>query len=346
MAKHNITPPDLNECKSYEAYKRELRAWSAVTDLAKSKQGNYIALSLPNKSKFGNDLREKVFESLSETVLVSDTGLTALIEFLDGELGKNAVDDIIEKWDEFENCRKKENQTLEDFLSDFEMKYNRVKSSGTNLPEEVLAFMLMKRAGLTQLEKMLILSRIDLEKKDQLFKAVKLNMTNFLGKRVKEGTSNDLKLEPTFLAQHEDCLAAAGYFRGRAQTMPFKGKSKPYQSQGNKGFHGNNNKQAQSRNVNPPGKEGKPLLCSACGSYRHLIKQCPDSYENRPKGTYVAEEIDDNAQMEKDVQRFVLFTSDNDEMSTFTSEALNCAALDTCCTTSVAGNKWLNIYMR
>jgi hypothetical protein len=96
MAKYNITPPDLNECKSYEAYKRDLSAWAAVTELAKNKQGNYVVLSLPNKSKFGNDIKERAFESLSEDELRSDDGLKLLLKFLDKELGKNAVDDIIE----------------------------------------------------------------------------------------------------------------------------------------------------------------------------------------------------------------------------------------------------------
>ena len=49
---------------------------------------------------------------------------------------------------------------------DFETKYNRVKATGTVMPEEILAYMLMKRAGLLHIEKMLILSRIDIEKKD------------------------------------------------------------------------------------------------------------------------------------------------------------------------------------
>lgn len=58
MAKYNVTPPDLNESKTYEAYKREVNAWDAVTDLGAAKRGNIVALSLPNKSKFGNDIRE------------------------------------------------------------------------------------------------------------------------------------------------------------------------------------------------------------------------------------------------------------------------------------------------
>ncbi len=35
------------------------------------------------------------------------------------------------------------------------------------------------------------------------------------------------------------------------------------------------------RNVNPKGPDGKTLLSNACGSFRHLVAACPDSWENR-----------------------------------------------------------------
>ena len=34
------------------------------------------------------------------------------------------------------------------------------------------------------------------------------------------------------------------------------------------------------KKLNPLGSDGKILLCYSCGSYRHLIAECPDSWEN------------------------------------------------------------------
>ena len=34
MARDNITRPDIKDCKSYEAYKRELSVWATVTNQA------------------------------------------------------------------------------------------------------------------------------------------------------------------------------------------------------------------------------------------------------------------------------------------------------------------------
>ena len=48
---------------------------------------------------------------------------------------------------------------------------------------------------------------------------------------------------------------------------------------------------------------------------------------------------------EKESVNCTVLCSDNkEEMSNFTAEALNMAALDTCCTSSVAGEEWLKIY--
>ena len=184
-SKIGVTPPDLNDCKTYEIYKRELQAWKSVTDLAAAKQGNIVVLSLPNKSKFGNDLRERVFDNISAAELAGDTGLAKVIKFLDKELGKSAVDNAIEKWDDFDNCKKEDNQTLEDFINEFEARLNRVKATGVTIPGEILAYVLMKRAGLSNLERMLALSRVDISDETNMYRNVKVHMINILGKCTK-----------------------------------------------------------------------------------------------------------------------------------------------------------------
>ena len=52
-----------------------MSAWASVTELTSKKQGNFVVLSLLNKSKFGNDLRESVFENLGPQVLSEENGL-------------------------------------------------------------------------------------------------------------------------------------------------------------------------------------------------------------------------------------------------------------------------------
>ena len=35
-----------------------------------------------------------------------------------------------------------------------------------------------------------------------------------------------------------------------------------------------------TKKLNPLGTDGKLLLCNSCGSYRHLVAECQDSWEN------------------------------------------------------------------
>ena len=102
---------------------------------------------------------------------------------------------------------------------------------------------------------------------------------------------------------------------------------------GKHGDQGQNSEQpSKKRKTNPKGSDGKTLLCVACGSFRHLLKECPDSYENQ------------EVHLTGEEEKVVLFTQDESELSKFTREAVNCATLDTLCSKTVAGEKWFNIY--
>ena len=135
------------------------------------------------------------------------------------------------------------------------------------------------------------------------------------------------------------------------------------------------------RSTNPLDNDGEPLKCLCCESIRHMISQCPHAYENqkeKPKGEYkkgkkvikrevhytVVEDSEqdtgedsDNYQLAyqdqqqgcqttKNVSRIVMFTDNKSELNRFTSECLNHGALDTCCTSCVAGAAWVNIYLK
>ena len=142
------------------------------------------------------------------------------------------------------------------------------------------------------------------------------------------------------------------------QTQPRQGTSRPYQSQ-------------QERR------------CNFCRSRNHLIKECYQykkmqaEYLNKRKfsGYQVhmttseqGEQPEENSEND-DLNFNELNLQDNNadsqynfsdhpgsiclsdnmkdpELSRFTNEALNCAALDTCCSQTVAGKQWLKVYLR
>lgn len=44
------------------------------------------------------------------------------------------------------------------------------------------------------------------------------------------------------------------------------------------------------KNVNPTGNDGRTLICKSCGSFRHVIANCPDSWDNLAKVNIAEEE--------------------------------------------------------
>ena len=62
-------------------------------------------------------------------------------------------------------------------------------------------------------------------------------------------------------------------------------------------------------------------------------------------GSVTEGDSDEYEDAQDNVQK-VLFTNDKAELSRFTAESLCSAALDTCCTSSVSGEKWMEIYLQ
>ena len=57
------------------------------------------------------------------------------------------------------------------------------------------------------------------------------------------------------------------------------------------GYNRQTNGMSLIRKKNPVGSNGRPLTCRSCRSYRHLVRKCPDSWENMSKiNTSMAEE--------------------------------------------------------
>ena len=100
--------------------------------------------------------------------------------------------------------------------------------------------------------------------------------------------------------------------------------------------------------MNPTGQNRKVLTCKACGSYRHLLNDCPDSWENISKTNYI--ETDDRRTTENSTKPEpispVLFTGNNENnLSLLVKEARNCAVLGCACSSTVCGKKWSHCYL-
>ena len=222
------------------------------------------------------------------------------------------------------------------------------------LPSEILAFKLLKQAKLTNEERLLVLTGMDYNNRDQLYDQAKQSLRKFKGDQVNPISKNSetIKFDPTFLSQHKETLAAARYIphskfnKSRIRQNTTINNFNKKQSQQN--FNRRNFNFHSERRMNPTGQNGKVLTCIACGSYRHLLNECPDSWENISKTNYI--ETDDGRTIENDSDPEpispALFTGNNENnLSLLVKAARNPAVLDCACSGTVYEKKWLDCYL-
>ena len=208
-------------------------------------------------------------------------------------------------------------------------------------------------------------------------------LTNVFGLKNEEKSE---PLSDAFMAQHEEAFAAwtkrKSFQKGKQGNsyQNSQGNFKNTQGGYNQNYKGNNNfsqnqggnnfSQNQGGPINSKDAMGRILQCRNCMSIRHLQRECPynpknlntNRYQKTNRQAFVIEgensgteddipdhilkEIEAEREADNDTEKHIFFTTDENELSKFTAEALNASALDTCCSSSVTGMKWLKIYMQ
>ena len=209
-----VQPPDLRDVKSYDVYKSELRVWELITPVPEDKRGAVIAASLPNDCDLKRDLRSLVFEEIRSDELCSSRGLEKVIQVLDRELGKSEIDALVQHWDEFEEI-KRGDQNVEDFISSFDRAYRKVESDGSKIPSTQKAFMMLKRANVSKVQRMLVLSKMNLDDRDKLYENMCKELKVVMKNSPTPKEENDLP--------DEDVLTAAGYVYDPAKARRGRG---------------------------------------------------------------------------------------------------------------------------
>ena len=87
--------------------------------------------------------------------------------------------------------------------------------------------------------------------------------------------------------------------------------------------------------MNPVGTDGRTLTCKCCGTFRHLVANCPDTWENQPK-----------VNVTEDEHAFLFTGYNKDEIAMLGMDARNCAVLDIACSSTVCGKVWHDGYLK
>ena len=127
------------------------------------------------------------------------------------KLKKDDLADSWEKFNDFEEYKCENEQSISEYISKFDQKYNKIVKKGMKLPSEILAFKLLKRANLNHEEHLLVLTGMDYSKRNELYEQAKKSLKKFKGDQVSE-VKNDMKSIKT------DCLSEDVLYTGSSKN--------------------------------------------------------------------------------------------------------------------------------
>ena len=137
-------PPSFGDKETnYETWRNEIDIWCLVTEVKVEKQALAVALSLQGQAR-------AIALELDKAKLNDKDGMKFLLEALDKVFKRNEIDILYTQYSNFEKLERQKDQNISEYIVEFERQYNLMKSKAMALPEAVLAFKLLDKAGLDQ----------------------------------------------------------------------------------------------------------------------------------------------------------------------------------------------------
>lgn len=99
-----------------------------------------------------------------------------------------------------------------------------------------------------------------------------------------------------------------------------------------------------SRGTNPLDKFGRRTKCAICGSVFHWVKDCPHK-DDKTANVKLTEQSVGIDKVTEECNITLLSWESKTDNEIFVAESLGCAVIDTACTRTVCGQKWLDSYM-
>ena len=372
-------PPAMRDDLPYAEWKKELNIWSDFTDLDEKRQGGALFLTLTGKA------REAVLAGVTRDKIKSDKGITEIVTCLDELYLKDENQCAFTAYDDFTSYRRSHNMSIHDYIVEFNLKYNRIKTHDMKLPDAVLAYYLLKCANLS-------------EEQTNLCKATCADLTyKSMRSQIEKVTSavsdpdrsqphaefqpqfftyddyyqyeedydyNDRDEENVNEEQHDTYYAQPSRYRTRPPyTQQWPGRGRSQRAAG-----------PPRPRQNPPDEFGNPSRCNFCRSVYHWIDRCPDAprpsggprgrgfarpargrgahqsahFTTGDKPGFIWQESDHPGEQTSDLSdahNVVLLTDPSDDHPDLMSETIGYVIIDSGCTQTVCGNTWFKTYL-
>lgn len=348
-------PPKLSDESRYENWKTDVEIWCKLTDIPKKKQALAIHLSLCGRARIASS-------EIPVSDLEVEEGVDAILKKLDGLFLVDKGRRQFEAFRDLFNLRRPSQGNVREFMSEFEHTYFKFTKQGMSLPDSVMAFMLLASCSLSDQEQQLVMSGIS----EVTFQNMKSALSRIFHREIhvqhtQQSTASMpkpdvsvVKSESVFLgdgcegADVDDEGHESFFVRGSRREIS-RGLMRGYRPRGSfpRG-------RGVARRQNPLGPDGRITRCMICDSRFHWARQCPDAYENKGNTEHVERSMNGRRERNKDggcdavnFSMFVGYANGDREnkLNKLVEEAKCCAVLDSGCSTTVCGAKWLDEFL-
>lgn len=341
-------PPKLDKELNYENWRKDVEIWCKLTDIPKTKQALAIHLSLDGRARL-------VTSEIEVSDLEKESGVVTVLEKLDALFLVDKGRRQFAAFQDLYNLRRPSEGNVREFISEFEHTYFKFTKQGMTLPDPVMAFMLLASCNLSDKEQQLVMSAISEVSLRNMKSALSRIFHGEISVSLQSPQSSnpitkpvvcEVKSEPVFLGdgcgESDESLFVRGLQRGRP-----RGAMRGYRPRGRFLPRG----RGDARRQNPLGPDGRITRCLVCDSRFHWARECPDAYENRVNtGIEYRGSAGSNNEGTGDTVNFSLFVGYADgecenNLTRLVEEAKGFAVLDSGCSTTVCGARWLDGFL-
>ena len=293
----------MKECRNYTPWKKMIMIWCSVTEVATSKQADMILLTLDSD---GQNLALQVAGELRKAT--DGSGVKAVLKKLDELYEQNQTQQMFSAFEEFEQFKRDPSMSIAKYISAFDMKVSCLKDLEVTLPDSILAYKLLKNAGLSEDCTRIVRATC----KELKLSSMKQSILNIFDVRLNSSGANggdsssmncdvpnsvetepfSIKTEPsdTYYGRYSE-RSDDNYHevyeqysqKPKAQSFvqkgPMRGRGKyrdPYPTHKSRLAENQverNRSQQRTNWINT--STGKPSQCRLCGSIYHWARQCP-----------------------------------------------------------------------
>ena len=283
MSSKYLDPPAfIGPKRTYAQYRADLMMWSRITPIKDENQAEVVVYNLEGHS---SGIKEKIMIKVGDKLENNKEGIKELVKYLDGVYKEDDMSDAWTKYKNFQKMTRKANQSIPDFIAEFEKECVLAKTAGCDYSDTILAFRLLEATNLTEMDEKFVLTGIDFAKgktEKNLEEQFKQSLKKFQGRKTVT-ESDAVSLDPALVASVKKVLIADGWKKDKKQQRKRSTSEPPT---GDKSA--NRNSSGYQGKKNPLGRDYKPLKCFKCNSEYHMADKCDNTGSGKTPKTEAA----------------------------------------------------------